>query len=149
MFWIAVAVALLLMPILVVLVQIGNWKRDFTTNEAETSESASDPLLRPLDYPGDIDQLAEIVKRSANDLPRWKFVEQRGEGETVTLHLTRTTPVFGFVDDIHVTLEAREDTVRLTARSKSRIGKGDLGQNPRNLKELLKAVQRRLRVEPS
>ena len=42
-----------------------------------------------------------------------------------------------FTDDIVVVLRTEGDLTRVQAQSQSRVGKGDLGQNPRNLKELV------------
>jgi uncharacterized protein (DUF1499 family) len=53
------------------------------------------------------------------------------------MKLTRTTPVMRFTDDIDVVLRAEGNSTRVQAESQSRVGKGDLGQNPRNLKELV------------
>lgn len=39
-------------------------------------------------------------------------------------------------------VSSAQDGARLELTSASRMGKGDLGQNPRNIKELLRAVDR-------
>jgi uncharacterized protein (DUF1499 family) len=143
MLWIALAI-LILVPLLVAIWRIDNWQRDFTTNEASTSEAATDPSLRPIEFSGRAEQLAKHVEQAVTELPRWQLLDQRTEGDTTELHLTRTTPLFGFMDDIRVTIQPHADSVRLTAHSKSRLGKGDLGQNPRNLKELLGEVRRQI-----
>jgi uncharacterized protein (DUF1499 family) len=44
-------------------------------------------------------------------------------------------------DDIRVQIEPAAEGTRLSAESRSRVGKGDLGQNPRNLRELLDKVR--------
>jgi uncharacterized protein (DUF1499 family) len=53
---------------------------------------------------------------------------------------TRTTRIFRFVDDISVLLEPAVGGTAVAARSGSRIGRGDLGQNRRNLAELWEAL---------
>jgi uncharacterized protein (DUF1499 family) len=58
----------------------------------------------------------------------------------VILHVTRRTRVFRFVDDITIQLTEEAGGTRVDAESKSRFGKGDLGQNPRNLRELRKGL---------
>ena len=100
--------------------------------------------MRPVTSPLSADMTAELVKQIAIDLPRWEYVDTSTEAEAITLHLTHSTRLFGFVDDIHVTITPTSHGCRITATSKSRVGKGDLGQNPRNLKELVGEVHRRL-----
>jgi uncharacterized protein (DUF1499 family) len=48
-----------------------------------------------------------------------------------------------FKDDIWVTLAPgeTEGTTIVQVRSQSRLGRGDLGQNPRNIKELLSRLE--------
>ncbi len=58
------------------------------------------------------------------------------------MRAVRTTPLFRFRDDVTVRVHADGDGTRAEVTSASRIGKGDLGQNPRNIKELLRAVDR-------
>lgn len=54
----------------------------------------------------------------------------------------RTTRFFGFEDDVTVRVAAHEGGARAEVVSASRAGRSDLGQNPRNLRELLDALHR-------
>ncbi len=90
---------------------------------------------RELDVPAAYARAA--VLEAERVLPRWK-VEDASED---VVWLTRTTRVFRFVDDVYVLVEPLPGgRSRLVARSASRVGKGDLGQNARNLKELWHAL---------
>lgn len=105
-------------------------------NVAATSDTASDPRLRTRLLAGPVaDARARLLKR-VQALPRWRIVDSSG----TVVWLTRTTRIFRFVDDVHLLLEARGDSVAVHARSASRVGKGDLGQNRRNLAELWAAL---------
>lgn len=82
-----------------------------------------------------------MIEQWATKHPKWS-VESRDEIERgIEIHLTRTTPIMRFTDDIHVWLTAAGDGTRVDAESQSRVGKGDLGQNPRNLKELISGLR--------
>lgn len=105
-------------------------------NVAATSDSASDPRLRTRLLAGPVAEARARLLEGVKDLPRWRIVDSSGP----VVWLTRTTRVFRFVDDIHLLLEARGDSVAVHARSASRVGKGDLGQNRRNLAELWAAI---------
>lgn len=126
--------------ILSLFARIDNWRRDFTTNHADLDESSPDPHLRPPTLAGSPVEVAERITAWAEDHPRWTVVAQDVRSDGATLHLTRTTRLFRFVDDIHVQLTVTGDRTRVDAESRSRVGKGDLGQNPRNLKELTRGL---------
>jgi uncharacterized protein (DUF1499 family) len=113
--------------------------RWFTKNWANTSEPTH-PDLYPLTVPHSPDAVPEIVKKAVAMLPRWQ-VESEGPGE---LKLTRRTRLFRFVDDITVTIKSAGPGAMIHAASKSRVGKGDLGQNRRNILELWGAIQKAL-----
>jgi uncharacterized protein (DUF1499 family) len=140
--WIALAITLLV--IAAVAWQIDDWSRDWTQNTAELSKDADRPELRPLHLQVDARGALERIRQWVDDQPAWEVVNIVPEKESPrTIHLTRTTRWFRFVDDIHVTLRDDESGrgVVLDAHSQSRIGKGDLGQNPRNLMELTRGLR--------
>ncbi|AHY46318.1 Protein of unknown function (DUF1499) [Rubrobacter radiotolerans] len=101
-----------------------------------TAEVSTDYAVRP-------EQLEGALLAAVERLPRWSFKKGIVSGEDSGLRFVRRTRVFGFKDDVtaRVTALGTEGS-RLEARSASRVGKSDLGQNPRNLKELLRALQR-------
>ena len=138
-----VAVVLLVMyPILAV--QIDDWGRDLTTNHAETSLDAEDQALRPLASDRSVDETCAAIEAAAKTLPRWELVGRSDEGGVATLDFVRTTRLLRFKDDIKLRVEPAAGGAIIHGQSQSRIGKGDLGQNPRNLKEILSATQQQL-----
>src|SRR5262245_51653184 len=82
------------------------------------------------------------VESAVRSLPRWRV--ESVDPAAALLRATRRTRLWGFVDDVTVRLEPAPAGSRLHARSQSRVGKGDLGQNRRNLGELFAAVRRSL-----
>lgn len=139
-------VILLVMIGLVLWMLVDDWSRDLTTNHAATAENAKNPALRPIEASESPEELAGRVTAAAEKLKGWRLAK-RSESEpanhrALDLHFIRTTPLLRFKDDIHVRIEATASGSKLSAESRSRIGKGDLGQNPRNLAELLSAVRK-------
>ncbi|MGB1707253.1 MAG: DUF1499 domain-containing protein, partial [Rubripirellula sp.] len=132
-----ISVTLTAVILLSVFSRIDNWKRDLTTNHARLSDDAGDELLRPPTVTGTPTEVAERIVAWADQQGRWEIVSQQQIDQGVEMKLTRTTPLMRFTDDIDVVLRAEGDATRVQAQSQSRIGKGDLGQNPRNLKELV------------
>jgi uncharacterized protein (DUF1499 family) len=135
---------LVALPVVAVLVQVDDFGRDFTTNWAETSWAASDTLLRPVSVARTVGEAAEMVKDAARSLTRWEFLTEETSGAAVVIRYVRTSALFRFKDDITVRVEDDGSRRLVTVQSQSRIGRGDLGQNPRNIKELLAAVRRLL-----
>ena len=154
MSWLILLIGLL--PFIWLFVTIDDWQRDFTTNTAETAVDHADQRLRPLESRLSPEETAAKVVAWVQQASHWEVVEPSGETAAATsegkvvLHLVRTTPLMRFKDDIYVTIvpvstERTSDAQSvINARSASRVGKGDLGQNPRNLRELLAGIAKLL-----
>ena len=136
-----VALAITVIIIVSVCAGIDNWQRDWTTNFAETDSDASDPELRPLMLNQSSGDVAAKIRQWAEAHRDWQVTEVQNDSESTKMHLTRTTLIMRFVDDVRVTINDEGQGVIVQASSQSRVGKGDLGQNPRNLKALLKGIQ--------
>jgi uncharacterized protein (DUF1499 family) len=106
------------------------------SNFAATSPAASDPRLRPRLLSLAPEAAGDQVARAIGGIRGWRVVGRR-DG---VVQATRTTRVFRLVDDISILLEAAAGGTAVSARSASRIGRSDLGQNRRNLGELWQAL---------
>ena len=104
-------------------------------NWHDTDEPGADP--GPLDLPLPPGEALARVEAAIGGLPRWR-VEQTGAG---TVTATRRTRIFRFTDDVTIRLEPVPAGTRVHVRSKSRVGKSDLGQNRRNVTELFTALR--------
>lgn len=113
----------------------------FSRNWADTAAGTHrdlQPMVIPLAPAVALVEIRQRIER----LPRWRV-------ETVSdvgLQATHRTRLWGFVDDVRVTVEPGVSGSIVNARSQSRVGKGDLGQNRRNLKELWAALDALRRV---
>ncbi|MDQ3387268.1 MAG: DUF1499 domain-containing protein [Actinomycetota bacterium] len=95
------------------------------------------------EYPISASKLLDGFQQAIEKLPRWE-IESRNVDN---IEATRKTAIFRFTDDVTVVVEAHGDGSRAVISSSSRVGKGDLGQNPRNVEALLEAVERELAAE--
>jgi uncharacterized protein (DUF1499 family) len=107
-------------------------------NWAETDEPG-DAELSNLILPAAPAEVLRLIEKAVASLPRWRV--EKSDTATGAVHLTRRTRLFHFVDDIRLSLEAVPEGTRLRGRSQSRVGWTDLGQNRRNLKQLLAALR--------
>jgi uncharacterized protein (DUF1499 family) len=112
--------------------------RWLTRNWANTREPTH-PDLGPLSLPGTPARAVLLVEAAVGKLPRWRV--EAADPAVGTVHLTRRTRLWGFVDDIRLTAAPTADGTRIDAESRSRVGVGDLGQNRRNILELWRAIR--------
>jgi uncharacterized protein (DUF1499 family) len=119
---------------------ITDWKRDLTTNFAKLDAQSDDPLLRPLTISDTPENVADRIDQWAAQQPQWSVESRQQKGLVVNMHLTHTSKLLRFTDDVHVQLLPDKIGTRVEAESQSRIGKADFGQNPRNLRELVRGL---------
>lgn len=111
-------------------------KEWLTKNIYVTSPFNPDPFFHPRRLQVPKAAVIQISLALIRQLPRWKleqYYELQGR-----IHAIRQSRVLGFVDDINIYIGQGIDGITtLEMTSQSRIGKGDWGQNRRNLKKFL------------
>lgn len=143
MFWVfpivAIVLSILAVAFAIVSLYIDDWQRDFVTSTAATVDEPHAALAaHRSDLPPA--ELANHTIAVVGHLPRWRLVKlDEGHGE-VTIRFVHATPLLRLKDDITVRISPDNGGSVLRAESKSRLLKGDFGQNPRNLRELLAAL---------
>lgn len=113
--------------------------RWFIANWADTNPPTH-PDLTPFEIPIPPDRAVDGLRAAVTGTSSWR-VESVEAGPPVVVRLTHRTRVFRFVDDVTVRLEPSGTGTRVHARSKSRIGVADLGQNRRNLLDLFATLR--------
>ena len=114
-------------------------------NDVETGRTPEYPDLQVRTYEAGVETVARAVREALAGLPRWTVVGSGHGPEGAFVSAVHETLVFRFKDDVTVRIRRTGGRTTLSARSRSRVGKWDLGQNARNLRELLEAVDARLR----
>ena len=105
-----------------------------TQNDVTTGESAAYPELAPRVYPAPPDRVFDVLEQAARSVPRWKVV--RTDPRARLLEVEVRTAFFNFVDDLTAKVEPAEGGSRVVIRSRSRVGRGDLGENARHIAAL-------------
>ena len=106
-------------------------------NWHDTDEPGADP--GPLDLSLPPAEALTRVQSAIHSLPRWRIESTDAQAGIVLA--TRRTRLFRVTDDVTTRLEPTADGTRVHARSKRRVGAGDLGQNRRNVLELFGALR--------
>lgn len=90
----------------------------------------------------------DAVERALERLSNWRVVSRYGNFNSGIsgIGAVRSTSVLRFKDEIIVEIRPVDEPGRsiLELTSYSRLGKSDFGQNPRNLRELLDALDQEL-----
>lgn len=113
-------------------------------NVVETGKTPEYPDVVPRRYEATAERVFDAILHVVNRLPRWSLVSYRPE--TGEIHVEARTRLLRFVDDVHVRVVNEGDDAVVQVRSASRVGRGDFGQNARNIRALFDAVDEQMRV---
>ena len=106
-----------------------------STPNCVSSRAADDAhRVAPFPFSGSAAESLAMVKATALSFPRTQLVEEAGG----YVHLTFTSAVFRFVDDVE--LEADEAAKVVNVRSASRVGRSDFGVNRRRVEAIRKRL---------
>jgi len=159
--WIALVLFAVIVPLVVVALKIDDWGRDLSTNRAATNPDADHPLMRSLAQRFTLEELDAVLAAICQSQPQWsqpataKPLPDDSPFKHLTdiqavRHLVHASKLFRLRDDVWIVVhpagdeEHEEGKLRMHVESRSRVGIGDLGQNPRNLRELNELLVERL-----
>jgi uncharacterized protein (DUF1499 family) len=111
-------------------------------NVVETGRTPEYPDILPRVYRVSPDRLYDAALHAVNRLPRWTLVTYRPESGEITAEAR--TLVLRFVDDVRIRVEPSGGASTVWVRSASRVGRGDFGQNARNIRAFLKELDRQV-----
>jgi len=109
-------------------------------HQVETGRTPEYPDLKPRSYAAGDDRVAAAVKAAIGRLPRWRVVGSASGARGTDIQAEHAIPLVGLKED--VTVQVRRQTGRTEVRvlSRSPSVPWDFGQNARNVRELLVAV---------
>ncbi len=121
----------------------------FTTwpriNDVETGRTPEYPDLQPRRYAAGVEPVLRAAREAIASLPRWRLVGGGTGPGGAELRAVRTTRLLRFEDDVSVRIRREGGRTLVSVRSRSRVGTGDFGQNARNIREFLAALDARVR----
>jgi uncharacterized protein (DUF1499 family) len=111
-------------------------------NVVETGRTPEYPDLQPRAFDAPPAMVFDAALHAIQALPRWMLIAHReADGE---IQATSTTRMMRFVDDVTIRIRPEGDRTVVTVRSGSRVGKGDFGQNARNVRAFFDELDRQL-----
>lgn len=123
----------------VMVVTLGRWP---AINAVETGKTPEYPDLIPRVYHAGAERVFDAVLHAVNRLPRWSLIAYHPE--TGEIRAEARTRVFRFVDDVLIHVARQDGGAVVSVRSASRVGRGDFGQNARNIRALFEELDRQL-----
>jgi len=106
-----------------------------TPNCQGSQSSRAEQQVAPLSIEGDLKGAIQRIADVLSSQQRVKIVTQNDS----YLHVTYTTRLMGYVDDVEFLLDKASSTVQI--RSASRLGHSDLGANAKRIKSLRASLQ--------
>lgn len=95
--------------------------------------------LKPLTIEQPADAVFAQTKQIAANQLNWEIISVDAEGRRI--EATATTPLMRFKDDVVIEVRSEGDqSATVHMRSKSRLGRGDLGANAARIKQFLDAM---------
>ncbi len=114
----------------------------WTLNDVTTGATPEYPDVQPLESKRPPGEVFDAVRGVLAVRPRTRVVA--ADSAAGRIEAEATTRLFRFVDDLTVRVEPAGTGSRLLVRSRSRVGRGDLGQNARTIRDILHRVAEQL-----
>ncbi|MEK7268039.1 MAG: DUF1499 domain-containing protein [Nitrospirota bacterium] len=111
-------------------------------NVVETGRTPEYPDITPRAYRMSPDRVFDAALHAVHRLPRWSLVSYRPE--TGEIRTEARTLVFRFVDDVEIRISTLGESSVVGVKSASRVGRGDFGQNARNIRAFFVELDRQL-----
>lgn len=116
---------------------------EYAGEETAEQQREAYPDLQPLMLNAELEQVYHAAREVVAAL-NWDLVASVQDTESARIEATDTTFWFGFKDDVVIRLESIETGTRVDMRSKSRVGRSDVGKNAERIREFTRALNRAL-----
>ena len=109
-------------------------------HQVETGRTPEYPDLKPRSYAAGDDRVAAAVKAAIGRLPRWRVVGAASGAKGTDIQAEHAIPLVGLKEDVTVQVRRQSGRTEVRVLSRSPSVPWDFGQNARNIRELLAAV---------
>ena len=117
---------------------------EYAGEETANQQRKAYPDVQPLVLESDYERVFSAALAVVNDLG-WQLVaSDLTEGR---IEATDTTFWFGFKDDVVIRIDNGADQVRVDVRSKSRVGRSDVGKNADRIMQFMQQLREQLAAQ--
>jgi len=109
-------------------------------HEVETGRTPEYPDLQPRSYAAGVDRVAAAVKAAIAGLPRWRVVGAATGPRGSDVQAEHVIPLVGLKEDVTVRVRRQAGRTEVGVLSRSAWFRWDFGQNARNIRALLAAL---------
>lgn len=114
---------------------------EYAGEETARAQREAYPDIQPLRFAAPRERVFSAAVETAAELG-WELVDtSESEGR---IEATDTTRWFGFKDDVVIRIKAEDGQTRLDVRSKSRVGRSDVGTNANRIRQFREALSAKL-----
>jgi uncharacterized protein (DUF1499 family) len=115
-------------------------------NDVTTGETPDYPDLQPRRYAQDPPTVFRAARATAAGMRGWRITAADPVAGTVQAEArVLLTP---FTDDVTIRVRPADGGSQVVVRSRSRVGRGDLGVNARRIRAFLRALDHELQSHP-
>jgi uncharacterized protein (DUF1499 family) len=136
-------IAIGLAVLIVVRVAAGCLVPSLNINDVTTGKTPEYPDIQPQTFPQSTEQVFDAAAAVGRGLG-WDLTEENRA--TGVIQAVATTRLARFKDDVTVSVTRAGDGTQVNVRSRSRVGKGDLGANARRIRLFQAALAKRLHL---
>lgn len=109
---------------------------EYSGAQAAELQRQAYPNVKPLVLNAPLQEVYQQAQTVAKQLG-WQLIATDQKQNTARIEASDTTYWFGFTDDVVVRLQTHEQGTRVDVRSKSRVGKSDVGKNAERIENFL------------
>jgi len=106
---------------------------EYAGEETAEQQREAYPDLGPMVFAYPMEEVFDAVVATVEQRG-WALVAATREDDSARVEATDTTLWFGFKDDVIIRLQPDDDGVRVDIRSKSRVGRSDVGKNAERIR---------------
>ena len=128
-------------PVAAFLIAGKTMNTDPPTNSAQTTPDET-PELRTRLYRQSRDEVFQAAQQVAREQTTWLRSWRVVQDNDRTIHVE--VPVLFFTDDLTIRVDQSAGQTRVNVASKSRVGRGDFGENRRHVAQFLRALDEKL-----
>lgn len=131
-----------LVVLVVVRIVAGCFNPALNINDVTTGATPEYPDLQPQRFAAPVERVFDAASAVARATANWELTKE--DRATGVIEAVATTPLMRFKDDVTITVARDGEQTKVVVRSRSRVGKGDLGANAKRIRKFQDDLAQRL-----